>query len=203
MWVDFNTLEYTFSKPPLDTIVFCTCVCIHNGAIPRMRTNNHDRTSLLSLSNPLVEVWPLPLPPPPAPRQEGISLWVSVSFPPRGPSLTRIIGGIVFQFAAVVCYMLLTTEFLIRFALNKPFPGREDTLNGARVTVLDSRTKQMIIGAGLSSLAMFIRYALPSVFSIPGTNGVGEGVSTVPSNCPTAGAAGLSPLNVTLVSCFH
>lgn len=68
-----------------------------------------------------------------------------------------IIGGIVFQFAAVVVYMLLTIEFLIRFALKKPFSGREDTLNGTRQTVLDSKTKQMILGVGLSSLAMFIR----------------------------------------------
>ena len=71
--------------------------------------------------------------------------------------LTDIVGGIIFQFVAVVVYMLLTIEFLIRFALKKPFSGREDTLNGTRPTVLDSKTKQMIFGVGLSSLAMFIR----------------------------------------------
>lgn len=71
--------------------------------------------------------------------------------------LIVIEGGIVFQFAAVVVYMLLTIEFLVRFALKKPFSRREDTLNGARMTVLDSKTKQMIMGVGFSSLAMFIR----------------------------------------------
>jgi len=76
---------------------------------------------------------------------------------PHQPLLTNIIGGIVFQFAAIVVYMLLTIEFLTRFALKKPFSGREDTLSGAGPAVLDSRTKQMIIGVGLSSLAMFIR----------------------------------------------
>lgn len=77
---------------------------------------------------------------------------------PHVPLLTHeMVGGIVFQFAAVVVYMLLTIEFLIRFALNKPFSRREETLNGARVGVLDSKTKQMIAGVGLSSLAMFIR----------------------------------------------
>jgi len=76
---------------------------------------------------------------------------------PHRPSLTDIIGGIIFQFVAVVVYMLLTAEFLVRFALKKPFSGREDTLNGARPSTLDSKTKQMILGAGLSSLAMFIR----------------------------------------------
>jgi len=53
--------------------------------------------------------------------------------------------------------MLLTIEFLTRFALNKPFSTREDTLDGPRLSTLDSKTKQMILGAGLSSLAMFIR----------------------------------------------
>ncbi|KAF9784938.1 RTA1-domain-containing protein, partial [Thelephora terrestris] len=67
------------------------------------------------------------------------------------------LGGIAFQFAAVVVYMLLSTEFFVRFLLKKPFPGREDTIYGAPPSVLDSRTKQMIVGVGLSTLAMFIR----------------------------------------------
>jgi hypothetical protein len=76
---------------------------------------------------------------------------------PHRSSLTDTVGGIIFQFVAVVVYMLLTTEFLIRFALKKPFSRREETLDEARMTVLDSKTKQMILGVGLSSLAMFIR----------------------------------------------
>ena len=76
---------------------------------------------------------------------------------PCRPFLTYSTGGIVFQFAAVVVYMLLSTEFFIRFLLKKPFPGREDTLNSSGQPVLDSRTKQMVIGVGLSTLAMFIR----------------------------------------------
>lgn len=68
-----------------------------------------------------------------------------------------IIGGIAFQFAAIVVYMLLSTEFFIRFLLKKPFPGREDTLNSAGLAVLDFKTKQMVLGVGLSTLAMFIR----------------------------------------------
>lgn len=67
------------------------------------------------------------------------------------------LGGIAFQFAAIVVYMLLSTEFLIRFLLKKPFPGREDTLDGVHPFVLDSKTRQMIYGVGLSTLAMFIR----------------------------------------------
>ena len=69
-----------------------------------------------------------------------------------------MIGGIIFQFVAVVVYLLLTIEFLVRFALKKPFSGRrEDTLNGMPPAALDSKTKQMIFGVLLSSLAMFIR----------------------------------------------
>ncbi|KAF9647189.1 RTA1-domain-containing protein [Thelephora ganbajun] len=83
------------------------------------------------------------------------------------------LGGIAFQFAAIVIYMLLSIEFLIRFALKKPFSRREDTLNGTRLSVLDSKTKQMIVGAGLSSLAMFIRWALASPFLPSETNGFG------------------------------
>ena len=93
-------------------------------------------------------------------------------FPPlHKPLLTDITGGIVFQFAAVVVYMLLTIEFLIRFALNKPFSSREDTLNGPRLSTLDSKTKQMILGAGLSSLAMFIRWVLLSLFTFSEADG--------------------------------
>ena len=67
------------------------------------------------------------------------------------------LGGIGFQFVAIVVCMLLTTEFLVRFSLNKPFPCREGTLKGARRFVLDSKTKQMMFGIGLSSLAMLTR----------------------------------------------
>jgi len=93
--------------------------------------------------------------------------------PLHKPLLTDIIGGIIFQFVAVVVYMLLTIEFLVRFALNKPFSSREDTLDGPRLSTLDSKTKQMILGVGLSSLAMFIRWVLLSLFTLPGTDGSG------------------------------
>ena len=77
---------------------------------------------------------------------------------PRSPLLTGIPGGIIFQFIATVVYMFLTTEFLVRFTLKKPFSRREDTLSeDAQVPVLDSKTKQMIFGVGLSSVAMFVR----------------------------------------------
>lgn len=94
-----------------------------------------------------------------APNRGGTSLLVGViSFSlPSQIILTDLIGGIVFQFAAVVAFMILSTEFFIRFLLKKPFPGREDTLNSTGLAVLDSRTKQMVIGVGLSTLAMFIR----------------------------------------------
>lgn len=97
-----------------------------------------------------------------------IALGKCFSSPSHKPLFTDITGGIVFQFAAVVVYMLLSIEFLVRFALKKPHSGREDTLDGPRPSTLDSKTKQMILGAGLSSLAMFIRWVPLSLFTLPG-----------------------------------
>ena len=113
--------------------------------------------SLLSLSNLSAEARLLLPAPTLALRREDKSPLVSALYLLRGLLFTSTIGGIAFQLAAVVVYILLTIEFLIRFALKKPFSRREDTLNGARPSVVDSKTKQMIIGVGLSSLAMFIR----------------------------------------------
>lgn len=141
-----------------DTIVFCTCVSIFDRDWSRMGPDRNYRMLSRLSSNPSVEAWLLQLILIPALPQVDTSPSVSVLI----HSPTEIVahshkGGIVFQFAAVVVYMLLTTEFLVRFALKKPFAGREETLNGARMIVLDSKTKQMIAGVGLSSLAMFIR----------------------------------------------
>jgi len=66
------------------------------------------------------------------------------------------LGGIVFQFAGIVVYMALTSEFLIRYHLDKPFPDRENTYIG-KMAVLDSKTKQMIFGMYFSSFCIFIR----------------------------------------------
>jgi len=81
------------------------------------------------------------------------------------------LGGIVFQFVALVVYMLLTAEFLTRFSLKKPFSRREDTLDSARPSVIDSKSKQMVLGIGLSSLAMFIRGIYRTIELADGWNG--------------------------------
>ena len=126
-----------------------------------METNRRYRISLLLLSNLSVERRLLLLAPHPALRQEDTSPLVCIPFPPpHRPLLTDAIGGIVFQFVALVVYLVITTEFLVRFALDEPFSRREDTedtLNGPRLFTLDSKTKQMIFGLSLSSLCMFIR----------------------------------------------
>ena len=109
------------------------------------------------LFNPSVEPWPLKPTTPPVPKRVDTSLSVGILSSSPGRLLTGLVGGIAFQFAAIVVYMLLSTEFFVRFLLKKPFPGREDTLDGAPPAILDSRTKQMVIGVGFSTLAMFIR----------------------------------------------
>lgn len=68
-------------------------------------------------------------------------------------------GGIAFQFGAIVIYMTITCEFLIRYYLDRPFPRRRDTFIG-KLLGLDSKTKQMIFGALASSFCMFMRYFL-------------------------------------------
>lgn len=69
------------------------------------------------------------------------------------------LGGIVFQFSGIVVYMFLTSEFLIRYHLDKPFPDRKNTYIG-KMAVLDSKTKQMMFGVYFSSFCVFIRYFL-------------------------------------------
>lgn len=66
------------------------------------------------------------------------------------------LGGIVFQFASIVVYMLLTSEFLIRYYLNKPFRHHEEKFSKAPSTI-DSKTIQMIFAVCFGSLCMFIR----------------------------------------------
>lgn len=53
--------------------------------------------------------------------------------------------------------MLLTSEFLIRYYLDKPFANRPNTFVG-KVAVVDSRMKQLIFAVYFSSVCMFIRY---------------------------------------------
>ena len=55
--------------------------------------------------------------------------------------------------------MLLTSEFLLRYYLDKPFPHRPNTFVG-KMTAVDSRMKQMIFAVYFSSVCMFIRYLL-------------------------------------------
>lgn len=66
----------------------------------------------------------------------------------------------MFQFAGIVVYMFLTTEFLIRYYLDKPFHHNENTLYIGKPAMIDSKTKQMIFGVYSSSFCMFIRYFL-------------------------------------------
>lgn len=69
------------------------------------------------------------------------------------------LGGIIFQFVAIIVYIFLTSEFLVRYHFNKPFPHRGDTFVGTS-SALDSKTEQMIFGVYFGSLCMFIRYFL-------------------------------------------
>lgn len=64
-----------------------------------------------------------------------------------------MLGGIAFQMAAITIYIILASEFVIRFLCDKPV--RSDA--GPGTHYFDSRTRLMIFGLGLSAVLLFIR----------------------------------------------
>ncbi|KAJ3482333.1 hypothetical protein NLI96_g7048 [Meripilus lineatus] len=67
-----------------------------------------------------------------------------------------MLAGIAFQLAAISLYIILASEFVFRFAYNKPV--RKKPKPGSNGThYCDTRTKLMIFGLGFSAIALFIR----------------------------------------------
>ncbi|KZV91661.1 RTA1-domain-containing protein [Exidia glandulosa HHB12029] len=65
-----------------------------------------------------------------------------------------MLGGILVQFVAIILYVALASEFLLRYMLDKPV--RKNVPSSARVT-LDSGVRMMIIGLCISTVFLFIR----------------------------------------------
>ncbi|KAJ6536409.1 RTA1-like protein [Mycena vulgaris] len=63
-----------------------------------------------------------------------------------------MLGGIVFQFAALVTYCCLAGDFLVRYTSDSPVIMRKHDRR-----VLDRDTKNMIFAIGFSTLVLFIR----------------------------------------------
>ncbi|GJE99943.1 RTA1 domain-containing protein [Phanerochaete sordida] len=66
-----------------------------------------------------------------------------------------MLGGIVFQLVAISVYMLLATEFVLRYLKDRPVRPALVAAVGPRT--LDTRMRLMLFGLGLSTLAIFIR----------------------------------------------
>ncbi|KAI0093552.1 RTA1-domain-containing protein [Irpex rosettiformis] len=66
-----------------------------------------------------------------------------------------MLGGIVFQMAAITVYVALAAEFVLRFSYDWPVRKVESETNPKRF--VDQKTKLMLLGLGLSSLFIFIR----------------------------------------------
>ncbi|KAJ7184984.1 RTA1-domain-containing protein [Mycena filopes] len=63
-----------------------------------------------------------------------------------------MLGGIVFQFGALVLYCCLATDFLLRFAQHRPFKRRTSDRRP-----LDVGTERLIYALSFSTLVLFIR----------------------------------------------
>ncbi|KAI0674035.1 RTA1-domain-containing protein [Trametes maxima] len=66
-----------------------------------------------------------------------------------------MLGGIAFQLAAVSIYLILATEFLIRYHLDKPFERKEVAF--PKSFTLDRGVKLMIIGLAFDGVFILIR----------------------------------------------
>ncbi|KAJ7780439.1 RTA1 like protein-domain-containing protein [Mycena olivaceomarginata] len=66
----------------------------------------------------------------------------------------NMLGGIIFQFAAMVAYCVLTTEFLVRYAQDRPLRLHIRTRDQP---VLQPGTKHMIYAVAFSTLVLSIR----------------------------------------------
>ncbi|KAI0810933.1 RTA1-domain-containing protein [Irpex lacteus] len=68
-----------------------------------------------------------------------------------------MLGGIVFQMAAITVYVALAAEFVFRFWHDRPVRKSVTDADTQRLRFVDRKTKLMLFGLGLSSLFIFIR----------------------------------------------
>lgn len=66
-----------------------------------------------------------------------------------------MLAGVSFQLAALAIYVILASEFLLRYAYDHPFKRRSQT--SVRLDRVDKKTKLIIIGLGIEAVFLFIR----------------------------------------------
>jgi len=80
-----------------------------------------------------------------------------------------MLGGIVFQMAAITVYMILAAEFLVRYILDKPFSRGEPTVKAYN---LDKKKKLMLVELTISSILIYIRSVYRTIELANGWTGV-------------------------------
>ncbi|GBE84524.1 Sphingoid long-chain base transporter RSB1 [Sparassis crispa] len=78
-----------------------------------------------------------------------------------------MLGGIVFQMAAITLYMILATEFILRFHYKKPL--RKDDSAGEHS--FDSKTKFMLLGLAITNVFIYIRSVYRTIELVDGWDG--------------------------------
>ncbi|PIL26020.1 transporter [Ganoderma sinense ZZ0214-1] len=66
-----------------------------------------------------------------------------------------MLAGVSFQMAALVIYVVLASEFILRYAYDHPFPRYGESTVARRRT--DNKTKLMVLGLVLEAVFLFIR----------------------------------------------
>ncbi|CAE6521803.1 unnamed protein product [Rhizoctonia solani] len=84
-----------------------------------------------------------------------------------------MVGGIIFQMAAITVYTLLAAEFLLRYHFDRPVratmsPGSETTRSKPQ---LDTRITLMILGLSISTLFIYIRSIYRTIELLDGWTG--------------------------------
>ncbi|KAI0035666.1 RTA1-domain-containing protein [Vararia minispora EC-137] len=84
-----------------------------------------------------------------------------------------MLGGIVFQMAAIVAYVLLAGEFLVRYTRDSPVGKIYYSPNERQEqrTVTSPRMKLMIVGMGLMTVFIFIRSIYRTIELVNGFSG--------------------------------
>ncbi|OCH85658.1 RTA1-domain-containing protein [Obba rivulosa] len=81
-----------------------------------------------------------------------------------------MLGGIVFQMAAITVYMIFAAEFLVRYVLDKPF--KRGDAPAVKAYNLDKKKKLMLLELTISSVLIYIRSIYRTIELANGWTGV-------------------------------
>lgn len=83
-----------------------------------------------------------------------------------------MLAGIVFQMAAITVYVALASEFILRYAYNRPVRKvKTESHDASDDAPLDKKLKLMLLSLALSSLLIFIRSVYRTIELTDGWDG--------------------------------